>query len=55
MFSATRECRRCAGRGFRARLGLFRIECRSCKGSGVQFRLSARLWSRLRYGSNADG
>ena len=52
MFSATRECPKCGGRGFRQLLGPFHIECRSCKGSGVQIKLSARIWSRIRHGAS---
>jgi DnaJ-class molecular chaperone len=54
MFSATRECPRCGGTGFRPLLGPFHVRCRPCKGTGRQIRLAARIWWLIRFGSGEE-
>ena len=51
---ALKDCPRCKGTGT-IRLLIFRWDCGRCGGLGQQFKLSARLWSRLRHGASERG
>jgi DnaJ-class molecular chaperone len=48
---ALKTCGRCHGKGTR-RVLLFRRDCGRCGGLGQEFKLSHRIWSRIRHGKS---